>query len=195
MKLVVATKNQGKMREFKDLFEGTGFEIFGLDDLGISVDVEEDGKTFEENALKKAVEIMKICGEVTIADDSGICVEALGGAPGVYSSRYAGERATDMQNNLKLLKEMEGVKNRRAHFYCAMAIAYPDGRTRVFTGRLDGKIAHDMRGRGGFGYDVLFELPEYNNMTSAQISSCLKNKISHRARALAKLKEYLTAQK
>lgn len=194
MKLLVATKNQGKMKEFKTIFKGTSWEVVSLEDLGIDVDVEEDKETFEENALKKAVEIMKLCGEVTIADDSGICVEALDGAPGVHSSRFAGERATDMQNNLKLLKDMEGQENRKAYFYCAIAIAFPDGKTNVFTGQLDGNVAYDMHGSGGFGYDVLFELPEFNNMTSAQIPSCLKNKISHRAKALAKLKEYFISE-
>lgn len=190
MKLVAATKNKGKLREFKAIFEGTQWEIVGMDELGIDIDVVEDADTFEGNALKKAVEIMRHCGEATVADDSGICVDALGGAPGVYSARYSGEGATDEKNNLKLLAEMEDEKNRAAKFVCAVAVAFPSGETKVLTGEFHGQIGYEMKGSGGFGYDVLFYLPQYDK-TGAEIDAALKNKISHRAKALEALKEYL----
>jgi len=191
MRLVIATKNKGKIREFKAIFDGTPWEVISAADVGVDIDVVEDGATFEENALKKAMEIMAACGEVTVADDSGLCVDVLGGAPGIYSARYAGEHGSDADNNLKLLSVMEEQTNRAAHFYCAIAAAFPDGTSHTVSGRFDGVIGHEMRGEGGFGYDVLFELPEYDNMTSAEISAELKNKISHRAKALQKLFELL----
>lgn len=191
MRLVVATKNEGKLREFKEILKGTCFEVVSMGDIGLDIDVEEDADTFEGNAVKKATQIMKACGEITVADDSGLCVEALGGAPGVYSARYSGSGATDLKNNIKLLKSMEGVENRNAKFVCAIAAAFPDGRTITVAGEFHGFIDYEMKGTGGFGYDVLFYLPEYK-MTSAQIPPGLKNHISHRGKALVKLKEKLT---
>ena len=166
MKIVIATKNRGKLQEFKAILGG---DVISMDEAGVGIDIAEDADSFEGNALKKAVEVMRLCGEVTIADDSGICVDALGGAPGVYSARYAGNR-DDAENNLKLLRDMEGKINRRAKFVCALAVAFPDGRTEIVTGEMHGEIASDMRGDGGFGYDVLFYLPEYG-MTSAERKS------------------------
>lgn len=191
MKLVVATKNQGKIREFKEIFSGTKYEIVSMSEMGIDEDVVEDCATFEGNALKKATEIMRVCSEITVADDSGLCVEALSGAPGIYSARYSGEGATDLKNNLKLLEAMKDEPNRNAKFVCAIAIAFPSGETKTLTGEFHGEIAHEMSGTGGFGYDVLFYLPEYN-MTSAEISAELKNKISHRGKALTELKHFLS---
>lgn len=189
-RIVVATKNQGKMREIKAILGDTGYEFVSMGDLGIDIDVVEDADTFLGNAEKKAVEIMKACGEITLADDSGLCVEALGGAPGVYSARYSGEGATDLKNNLLLLKNMEGVENRKAYFACAMVVAFPDGKIISHCGEFHGEIDYEMKGTGGFGYDVLFYLPQYN-MTSAEISAEEKNKISHRAKALEGIKEKL----
>lgn len=190
MKLVIATKNKGKVREIKEILAGTPWDIVSMEEAGISLDVEETADTFEGNALLKARAVMRLCGEVTVADDSGLCVDALGGAPGVYSARYAGENATDLENNLKLLRAMGNTENRKAKFVCAIAVAHPAGGEKTLRGEFHGEIAHEMRGTGGFGYDVLFYLPEYK-MTSAQLEPQVKNQISHRAAALIKLKEYL----
>ncbi len=190
MKIVVATKNKGKIREIKAILSDTKYEILSMEDIGLDIEVDEDADTFAGNAQKKAVEIMKVCNEITLADDSGLVVEALDGAPGVYSARYAGEHGDDLQNNLLLLKNMEGQKNRNAKFVCAMAMAFPDGKIINTEGEFHGKIDYEMKGTGGFGYDVLFFLPEYN-MTSAEISAEEKNKISHRSKALMLLKEKL----
>ena len=190
MKIVAATKNKGKIREFNQILVPLGFEVVSMGDMGIETDVDENGETFMENAVKKATEIMKVCGEITLADDSGLCVDALDGAPGVYSARYSGEDCDDKRNNLKLLKEMEGIKNRNAHFTCAIAVAFPDGRIKTAEGEFYGQIDYEMKGTGGFGYDVLFYLPEYK-MTSAEIPADVKNKISHRYKALKKIAEKL----
>ncbi len=190
MKIIVATKNQGKMREIKAILSDEKYEILSMSDLGIDVEVEENADTFAGNATKKAVEIMKLCNEITLADDSGLVVEALDGAPGVYSARYAGEHGDDLQNNLLLLKNMESETNRNAKFVCAMALAFPDGKIINVEGEFHGLIDYEMKGTGGFGYDVLFYLPEYG-MTSAEISSDEKNKISHRSKALQLIKDKL----
>ena len=185
MKIIVATKNKGKIREIKAILPE--YDILSMEDIGIDIDVDEDSDTFEGNAIKKAVEIMKVCGEVTIADDSGLVVEALNGEPGVYSARYSGEHGNDIENNLLVLKKMEGVTNRKAKFVCAMAAAFPNGDTVCVNGEFFGEIGFEMRGEGGFGYDSIFYLPEYKQ-TYAEISAEEKNKISHRAEALQKLK-------
>ena len=190
MKIVVATKNQGKMREIKAILSDEKYEVLSMSDLGIDVEVEENSDTFTGNATKKAVEIMKLCNEITLADDSGLVVEALNGAPGVYSARYAGEHGDDLQNNLLLLKNMENKTNRKAKFVCAMALAFPDGKIINVEGEFHGLIDYEMKGTGGFGYDVLFYLPEYG-MTSAEISSEEKNRISHRSKALQLIKDKL----
>lgn len=189
-RIVVATKNKGKLKEIHAILSDTGYEFVSMEDMGIDVDVTEDADTFCGNAKKKAEEIMKICGEITLADDSGLCVDALGGAPGVYSARYSGEGATDLKNNLLLLKNMEGVQNRKAHFTCAMVCAFPDGRFVTAEGEFHGEIGYKMKGTGGFGYDCLFYLPQYGK-TSAEITAEEKNAISHRGKALLKLKELL----
>ena len=188
MKLVVATKNEGKMREIRAILADTNWEVVSMKDMKIDIDVVEDKDTFEGNALKKAEEIMRACNEVTLADDSGLMVDALDGAPGVYSARYAGNDATDDDNNYKLLSAMENEKNRSARFVCTLALAFPDGRREWVRGEFEGEIGYEMKGNGGFGYDVLFYLPEYNK-TSAEIPAEIKNKISHRGKALQKLKE------
>ena len=185
MKIIVATKNKGKIREIKAILPE--YDILSMEDIGIDIDVDEDSDTFEGNAIKKAVEIMKVCGEVTIADDSGLVVDALDGEPGVYSARYSGEHGNDIENNLLVLKKMEGVTNRNAKFVCALAVAFPNGDTVCVNGEFFGEIGFEMRGEGGFGYDSIFYLPEYKQ-TSAEISAEEKNKISHRAVALQKLK-------
>lgn len=190
MKLVAATKNKGKIKEFRHILGELGYEVVSMDECGIDIDVDENGTTFLENAVKKATEIMKACGEITIADDSGLEVDALDGAPGIYSARYSGEPCDDLRNNQKLLAVMEGVENRDAHFTCAIAVAFPDGTVKTAEGKFYGKIDYEMKGTGGFGYDVLFYLPEYG-MTSAEIPAEEKNKISHRYKALKKICEEL----
>ncbi len=190
MKIVVATKNKGKMREIKAILSNPKYEIVSMEDIGLDVEVEENCDTFMGNATKKAVEIMKICNEITLADDSGLVVEALGGAPGVYSARYAGEHGDDLQNNLLLLENMKNIENRNAKFVCSMVLAFPDGRILNAEGEFHGQIDYEMKGTGGFGYDVLFYLPEYG-MTSAEISAEEKNRISHRSKALRLINEKL----
>jgi XTP/dITP diphosphohydrolase len=190
VKLVVATTNEGKMREIRKILKEIPLEIVSMKELGLNLNIVEDADSFEGNAMKKAEEVMRACGEITLADDSGLVVDALGGAPGVYSARYAGEHVSDLENNKKLLMAMEGEEQRSAKFVAAIAVAFPDGRRELTFGEMKGEIAHEMRGSGGFGYDVLFYLPEYG-MTSAQLSEEEKNRISHRAKALHAIKEKL----
>lgn len=189
MKIFLATGNKHKIEEIKKIFSREDIEILSIKD-GIEIpEVIEDGKTFEENSKKKALEISKFTNMITIADDSGICVEALGGAPGVYSARYSGENATDESNNKKLIENLKGIKNRNAKFVCVITLAKPTGETYSFTGEISGEIIDEPRGKFGFGYDPYFYVKEYGK-TTAEMED-FKNKISHRARALAKLKENL----
>lgn len=192
-KLVVATKNKNKIKEIMDIMKNTGIKIVSLYDLGIEIDVKEDGTTFEENAYKKAYEIMKITHMPTMADDSGLEVDALGGAPGVYSARFAGVHGDDRKNNEKLLILLKDVPNnlRKARFVCVIALVYPDGEKKFVRGEIEGTIARSPSGNSGFGYDPLFIVPEYNK-TFAQLGSNIKNKISHRGKALRALKEILS---
>ncbi|WP_027127857.1 XTP/dITP diphosphatase [Fusobacterium perfoetens] len=189
MKIFLATGNKHKIEEIKKIFSREDIEILSIKD-GIEIpEVIEDGKTFEENSKKKALEISKFTNMITIADDSGICVEALGGAPGVYSARYSGENATDESNNKKLIENLKGIENRNAKFVCVITLAKPTGETYSFTGEISGEIIDEPRGKFGFGYDPYFYVKEYGK-TTAEMED-FKNKISHRARALAKLKENL----
>ncbi len=181
-KIVLATANKGKVREFEGLLGGVFGNIVSLNDLASPPGVIEDGETFRENAVKKARAIASYSGIPALADDSGLEVDALGGRPGVYSARYAGEGATDGDNITKLLSELEGADNRRARFVCFLALVTPEGKEITAEGRREGVIMMEPRGGGGFGYDPVFFLPEYNK-TMAEIPAELKNKISHRARA------------
>ncbi|MEW6143892.1 MAG: XTP/dITP diphosphatase [Thermodesulfobacteriota bacterium] len=180
--IVLATSNKGKIREFAGLLEGVFGRIISLNDLESPPDVAEDGMTFSENAIKKARAIAAYSGLPALADDSGLAVDALGGRPGVYSARYAGEGATDRDNIRKLLTELRGAEDRKARFVCVLALVTPDGKETVAEGSCEGIIIDEPRGKGGFGYDPVFFLPEYGK-TMAEISPELKNKISHRARA------------
>lgn len=190
MKLVIATQNKGKIKEFKDILNDERFEVVSMGDLGLDIDVVEDADSFEGNAMKKATEIMNVCNEITIADDSGLVVEALNGEPGIYSARYSGTHGNDIENNLLVLKKMTGITNRNAKFVCAIAAAFPDGRRIEVQGEFHGQIDYEMKGEGGFGYDSIFYLPEYK-LTAAEITAKKKNEISHRAVALNLLKEKL----
>ena len=189
MKIFLATGNKHKIKEIEKIFKMDNVEILSVND-GIEIpEVEEDGTTFEENSKKKALEIAKFTNMITIADDSGLCVDALGGAPGVYSARYAGEHGNDLDNNKKLVKELQGVENRKARFVCVITLAKPTGQTYSFRGEVEGDIIDVPQGTEGFGYDPHFFMKEYGK-TLAEIPE-IKNKISHRARALEKLKENL----
>lgn len=192
MDLVIATSNQHKLKEFKTLLRDLPLTILSLKDFPEIPAVVEDGTTFYENALKKALTVARHTGKLTIADDSGIEVDALEGKPGVYSARFAGEDATDALNNTKLLKELEGVASdkRGACFKCVLVIAPSDGETASVEGACRGTIIHEARGDYGFGYDPLFLVPEYNR-TFSEITPEEKNTISHRARALQKLLKIL----
>jgi XTP/dITP diphosphohydrolase len=181
MRLVVATGNKNKLREIAEIF--TDFEVCSQKQMGFDKDVEETGLTFAENALIKARAAAKALGEMVLADDSGLCVDALDGAPGVYSARYCGHHGDDEENRKVLLKNMEGVENRRAHFTSAIAIVYPDGRELVAEGHTYGEILHEETGDGGFGYDCLFfseDLQKSFGVATAEE----KNKVSHRFRGL-----------
>ncbi len=188
MKLLVATKNQGKLREISRLLAEQGIEVFGLGSLENAPDVVEDGDSFDANARKKALEIASLANCLTLADDSGLVVPVLDGAPGIFSARYAGEDATDAKNNLKLLRELsaEPQESRQAYFCCVLALADPLGRCRTFEGRLDGVLLAELRGEQGFGYDPLFLVPEYGK-TLAELPIEIKNRISHRGKALTQL--------
>ena len=189
MKIFLATGNKHKIKEIEKIFKMDNVEILSIND-GIEIpEVEEDGTTFEENSKKKALEIAKFTNMITIADDSGLCVDALGGAPGVYSARYAGEHGNDLDNNKKLVKELQGIENRKARFVCVITLAKPTGETYSFRGEVEGDIIDVPQGTEGFGYDPHFFMKEYGK-TLAEIPE-IKNKISHRARALEKLKENL----
>jgi XTP/dITP diphosphohydrolase len=188
MKLLVATGNQGKLKEIRKLLEDSAIEIVGLDQLTNPPEAIEDGTTFSANAQKKALEMARFSGYLTLADDSGLVVDALDGAPGVYSARYAGEQGDDAANNAKLLQEMSDVADaqRQASFHCVVALAWPDGRCETYSGQVSGLILRNERGTDGFGYDPLFLVPEYGK-TTAELSLEIKNRISHRGTALRKV--------
>ena len=197
MKAIVATNNKYKLQEIREILSDIGWGVFSLNDLGIHIDIEETGTTFEENALIKAREICKITGEISIADDSGLEVMALKGEPGVYSARYAGIDGEDKDsaNNKKLLKNMENIPmdKRQSRFCSAIAIVFPDGREIITKGYINGKIGFEEKGNNGFGYDPLFVIDGLDK-TMAELIFEEKNKISHRANALKKMKEKLKAE-
>lgn len=186
MKIFLATGNKHKIDEIKAIFKNVkDIEILSIKD-GIEIpEVVEDGDTFEANSAKKALEIAKFTGMITIADDSGLCVDALNEEPGVYSARYSGEGATDASNNAKLIKNLQGIENRNAHFVSVITLGKPDGRAYSFRGEVEGEIIDIPRGDTGFGYDPHFYVAEYGK-TLAEMPE-MKNVISHRANALKKL--------
>ncbi|MDP0488395.1 MAG: XTP/dITP diphosphatase [Fusobacterium sp. JB020] len=189
MRIFLATGNKNKIKEIEKIFNVEGIEILSIND-GINIpDVKEDGDTFEKNSQKKALEIAKFTNMITIADDSGLCVEALNGEPGVFSARYAGEKATDEENNKKLIYVLKGIKNRKAKFVCVITLAKPTGETYSFKGEVYGEIIDEPRGEYGFGYDPYFYIKEYGKTTAEMPDK--KNEISHRSIALKLLKENL----
>ncbi len=189
MKLIIASNNAHKIYEIKQILSGKFDGIYSLAEAGVDHETVEDGSTFVENALKKAREIAAITGCASLADDSGLCVNSLGGAPGIFSARYAGggvEHSTDSENNAFLLKNLEGIADRSAYFICTMALVYPDGREIVAEGYMHGSIIDSPRGAQGFGYDPLF-LPAGESRTVAELGDSEKNAISHRGNALKDL--------
>ena len=191
-KVIFATGNMNKLREIKEILADMDVEILTMKEAGVDIDIVEDGKTFEENALIKARAVCKASGELSLADDSGLEIDYLGGEPGIYSARYMGEDTSyDIKNN-NLISRLEGVpdEERTARFVCAMAAVFPDGTEKTFVRTMEGRIGYEIAGENGFGYDPIFMLPEYGK-TSAEISPEEKNAISHRGKALRALAEYL----
>lgn len=189
MKLIIASNNKHKVYEIKQILGDRFDEILSLSEAGVVHETEEDGQTFMQNALKKAREIAEITGCAALADDSGLCVDALGGAPGIYSARYAGENSPNLRdkaNNALLLQNLQNTKDRSAHFCCAIALVYPDKNEITAEGYMMGRITSQPSGAGGFGYDPIF-VPDGYDCTVAEITDEEKNSISHRGRALSAL--------
>lgn len=192
MKIVLASSNQKKIAELRailsGMLEGENIEVITLKEAGIDTEIEENGSSFDENALIKA-NVAASTGMIGVADDSGLVVNALGGAPGIYSARYSGEHGNDKANNAKLLRELADKNDRSAYFACSIACAFPDGSEPIVVqGKIDGEILHAERGEGGFGYDPLFWV-ESHGKTMAEMTPTEKNAISHRANALQKFSE------
>lgn len=192
MRIVFATGNEGKMREIRMILADLGLEIVSMKEAGILADIEENGKTFEENARIKACGIAELCREIVLADDSGLEIDALNGEPGVYSARYLGEETSYHVKNRNLIQRLEGVpeEKRTARFVCAIAAVLPDGRILETKASMEGRIGYEERGEHGFGYDPIFMLPELGKST-AEISASEKNRLSHRGKALCLMKEKL----
>ena len=191
--MILASNNAHKLDEFRAIFADMGIEIIPQSAAGCDFEVDETGETFEENAYLKAIAVTRATGQPAVADDSGLMVDALGGAPGVYSSRYSGCHGDDRANRLLLLKNMEGQTDRRAYFQSAVALVCPDGRKTVAQGRTYGKILYEETGENGFGYDCIFESDDLGK--SFGIASAEeKNAVSHRFRALQSLAEKLDGE-
>lgn len=192
-KIIFATSNEGKMKEIRDILKGMDIELLSLRDAGIDVNIEENGESFEDNAIIKAEAVCRLTGEMVLADDSGLEVDYLDKAPGVYSARFLGEDTPYSVKNSYILNKLKGVERdqRTARFVCVIACAFPDGNTITRTGILEGYIAEKVSGSNGFGYDPIFYLPEYK-CTTADMPIEQKNEISHRARALMAMKKVLT---
>lgn len=191
-KIIFATTNENKVREVRMMMDGLDVELCTMKEAGVDVDIVEDGTTFEENAIIKAKTIMEITGEIAIADDSGLEVDYLDGAPGIYSARFLGEDTSyDIKNNyiIEKLKDAKG-KERSARFVCAMAVAFPNGKISTCKGVIEGLITYEQKGTNGFGYDPIVYVPEFE-MTTGEMTPELKNSISHRGKALEQMKEIL----
>ena len=191
-RMIFATTNEGKMKEIRMIMADLGMEILSLKDLGIKVDIEENGTTFEENAIIKAKAICEMTGEMVIADDSGLEVDYMNKAPGVYSARYLGEDTPYSVKNQTIIDNLKDAKDeeRSARFVCAIAAAFPDGKVITTRATVEGYIGYEEKGTNGFGYDPLLYVPEYK-MTTGEMNPELKNKISHRGKALEMMKEKL----
>ena len=191
-KIVFATGNKGKIKEIQMILEDLGAEIKTMKEEGIIVEVEENGKTYEENALLKAREVAKYTDAIVMADDSGLEIDYLNKEPGIYSARYMGEDTSYRIKNANLIERLQGVaeQKRTARFVCAIAAVLPDGRELTARGVIEGRIGYEERGENGFGYDPIFYVPEFGK-TTAELSEEEKNKVSHRGRALEIMKEEL----
>ena len=192
-KIIFATKNQNKMKEIREILADRDYEILSMEEAGISLDIVEDGTTFEENALIKAKAIRDLVKDaIVLADDFGLAIDYLNGAPGIYSSRFEGEDTPYSVKNQILLDKLSGVpeEKRTARFVCAMAAAFPDGTDQVVRGTIEGIIGYEPAGENGFGYDPIFYVPEFG-CTTAQMPAEQKNSISHRGKALRMIREYL----
>jgi len=185
--LVVATRNRKKLAEIKEILKGLDVELLSLDSYKGAPHVLENGRSFQENAVKKAVKLARFTGKLCLGEDSGLCVDALGGAPGIYSARFSGRDKSDLKNNLKLLEMLKGLplSERKAHYYCAVALADKKGLVGVVEGSCNGLIAFEAKGSAGFGYDPLFYIPKYKK-TFAQLGEKIKHTMSHRFHALKK---------
>lgn len=193
MRLIIATGNEDKVREIDEILEGTGFEAISMKQAGFNPDIVEDGTTFEENAIKKAMAVHELSGEYVMADDSGLCIDALDGAPGIYSARFCGEDSTYEEKFRKIFEMLADVPEdkRTAQFVCAIAVVKPDGTSFTVRGECRGVLHEKPVGENGFGYDPIFYVPEFG-MTTAQMDPEVKNSISHRGRALRAMVEKLT---
>ena len=191
-RIVFATGNEGKMREIRMIMADIGIPVVSMKEAEVSADIEENGETFEENAVIKAKTVMELTGEMAMADDSGLEIDYLGGAPGIYSARYMGEDTPYSIKNAALIEKLSGAQGeeRSARFVCAIACVMPDGTTLTSRGVMEGRIAREIKGKNGFGYDPIFYLPEYG-CTSAEITPEKKNELSHRGKALREMKEKL----
>jgi len=188
--IIFATKNEGKMKEVREILSDLPYRVQSMEEAGIDIDVVEDGDTFEANAIKKAREICEVSQSIVLADDSGLEIDFFDQAPGVYSARYLGKDTPYSEKNAIILNRMKKVseEERTARFVCAIAVAFPDGRTHVVRGTIEGIIGYESKGDNGFGYDPIFYVPEYG-MTTSEMPSDLKNQLSHRGKALRKMKE------
>ena len=191
-RMIFATGNENKMVEIREILGDLPLEIISMKQAGIRADIEENGTSFEENALIKAREVCRLAGEMVLADDSGLEIDYLNGEPGIYSARYMGENTSYRVKNKNLMERLEGVPNekRTARFVCAIAAVFPDGKELVVRGTVEGIIGYEERGENGFGYDPIFYLPE-RGLTTAELPPEEKNSISHRGNALRKMKELL----
>ena len=191
-RIIFATSNEGKMKEIRMILADLGVEILSLKDAGIQVEIEENGTTFEENAIIKAKTIMELTGDIVLSDDSGLEVDYMDKAPGVYSARFMGENTSYDVKNQYIIDQLKDAKEeeRTARFVCVIACAFPDGEVVTRRGTIEGTIAKQICGTNGFGYDPIFYVPEYG-CTTAELTSEQKNQISHRAKALNAIKEVL----
>ena len=191
-RMIFATGNENKMTEIREILGDLPLEIQSMEEAGVYADVEENGKSFEENALIKARAICRLAGEMVLADDSGLEIDYLNKEPGIYSARYMGEDTSYRIKNQNLIDRLAGVpdEKRTARFVCAIAAVFPDGREFVVRGTVEGRIGYEEKGENGFGYDPIFYLPE-RGMTTAELPPEEKNNISHRGNALRKMKEIL----
>lgn len=196
MKIIFATGNEGKMKEIREILADPHVEILSMKEAGITAEIEENGTSFEENAVIKAKAVMELCHEIVLADDSGLEIDYLNKEPGIYSARYMGDDTSYRIKNQNLIDRLEGVpdEERTARFVCVIAAAFPDGKVLTARGTIEGRIGYEEKGENGFGYDPIFYVPEYGCST-AQLSPEVKNQISHRGKALREMKRKLQARK